>query len=274
MKEIGDLLTSNSEAVEFLNRMAQLNSPNGDIYGGKSADEILSEIDHQRAYKPDVYDCPICGNKGGKSEFNKVTKQSWWKSCSCMQNKKTMLNIEKSGLGELLNYRVKDFEVTNEFQRAMKETSVTYIRNAKKEWFLALGQPGCGKTMLCSAICNQRLKEGKVVKYIIWSEFMTTLKHMKYDQDRNDYYHEYLKSEVLYIDDMLKGKITDYERDLAFQIINHRYNNDLPTIISSELLVSDLRKLDEAMASRLYQKATKQFVLEIERDDNKNYRFK
>ena len=273
-KSIGASLTENSEALEFLNRMAKLHSPNGDIYdGGRNADEILTEIDSKRLYKPSGYDCPICLNKGGKTSYNASTKQSWWTPCNCMENKKTLSNIDKSGLGELLNYRVNDFEATSEYQKDMKSKAINYIRNATNEWFLALGQPGCGKTMLCSAICNQRLKEGKVVKYIIWNEFMSTLKNMKYDEDRTEYYHAYLKADVLYIDDMLKGNPTDYELKMAFEIINYRYNNKKPMIISSELLISDLSSLDEATASRMYQMA-KGYVISIAKDGAKNYRFK
>ena len=273
-KSIGESLTENSEALEFLNRMAKLHSPNGDIYdGGRNADEILTEIDSKRLYKPSGYDCPICLNKGGKSSYNPSTRQSWWEPCKCMQNKKTLSNIEKSGLGELLNYRVNDFEATTDYQKDMKSKAVNYIRNATNEWFLALGQPGCGKTMLCSAICNQRLKEGKAVKYMIWNEFMSALKNMKYEDDRNEYYHEYLKADILYIDDLLKGNPTDYELKTAFETINYRYNNNMPTIISSELLIDDLRDLDEATASRMYQRA-KGYVISIAKDKNKNYRFK
>ena len=88
-KSIGESLTENSEALEFLNRMAKLHSPNGDIYdGGRNADEILTEIDSKRLYKPSGYDCPICLNKGGKSSYNPSTRQSWWEPCKCMQNKK------------------------------------------------------------------------------------------------------------------------------------------------------------------------------------------
>lgn len=274
-KSLGEVLISDGEAFEYLKRMAELNSPNGDVYdGGRNADEILTEIDSKRTYKPNGYDCPHCGNKGGKSSFNKVTGQSWWKPCNCLENKKNLLNIEKSGLGELLNYRVKDFEATNEFQMVMKSKAVDYIRNATNEWFLALGQPGCGKTMLCSAICNQRLKEGKVVKYIIWNEFISVVKNLKVDSERNDYYHEYLKADVLYIDDLLKGKPTDFELKIAFQTINYRYNSNLPTVISSELSIEDLQELDEAIASRMYQKAKDRFTIFVAKDTSKNYRFK
>lgn len=275
LRNTQELIESDQEALEYVERMAKLNSPNGDVYGGKSADEVLIEIDSKRMYKPrGAYDCPICGNKGGISRYNKQTRQVWWKACSCLENKKTLSNTSKSGLGELLNYRVKDFVATDEFQKEMKSKAVDYIRQATYEWFLALGQSGCGKTMLCSAICNQRLREGKVVKYLIWSEFISIIKTIKSEEDRNKHYHEYLKAEILYIDDLLKGNPTDYELKIAFQTINYRYNNKLPTIISSELLIDDLRKLDDAIASRMYQYAQDRFTIQVGKDDDKNYRFK
>lgn len=273
--EVAEQLASDKEALEYVERMAKLNSPNGDIYGGKTADEVLIEIDAQRTYKPSgAYDCPICGNKGGIATYKKETRQVWWKACSCLENKKNLANVEKSGLGALLNYRVKDFKAETDYQKAMKDMTAHYLYHAKKEWFALLGQSGSGKTMLCSAICNQLLKTGHVVKYLIWGEFMNVLRHMKYDDQRNEYYTAYLNAEVLYIDDLFKGKITDYERDIGFQIINHRYNHHLVTIISSEWYMSDLAQLDEAMASRIYQRATEQYLFEIERGEGKNYRLK
>ena len=270
-----ELIASDQEALEYVERMAKLNSPNGDVYEGKSADEVLIEIDSKRTYRPQgAYDCPICGNKGGIAAYKKETRQVWWKACSCLENKKNLVNVEKSGLGELLDYRVNDFIATDEFQKEMKSKAVDYIRHATKEWFLALGQSGCGKTMLCSAICNQRLREGKVVKYIIWSEFVSIIKTIKSEEDRNKHYHEYLKAEVLYIDDLLKGNPTDYELKVAFQTINYRYNNKLPTVISSELLIDDLRKLDDAIASRMCQYAQERFTIQVGKDEDKNYRFK
>lgn len=270
-----ELIASDQEVLEYVERMAKLNSPSGDIYGGKSADEVLIEIDSKRMYKPSgAYDCPICGNKGGTATYDKQTKQVWWEACSCLENKKTLSNTSKSGLGELLNYRVNDFIATDDFQKEMKLKAIDYIRHATQEWFLALGQSGCGKTMLCSAICNQRLREGKVVKYIIWSEFISIIKTIKSEEDRNKHYHEYLKAEVLYIDDLLKGNPTDYELKIAFQTINYRYNNKLSTVISSELLIDDLRKLDDAIASRMYQFAQNRFTIQVGKDEDKNYRFK
>ena len=90
-----------------------------------------------------------------------------------------LANVEKSGLGALLNYRVKDFKAETDYQKAMKDMTAHYLYHAKKEWFALLGQSGSGKTMLCSAICNQLLKTGHVVKYLIWGEFMNVLRHIE-----------------------------------------------------------------------------------------------
>ena len=54
-KSIGESLAESSDALEFLNRMAKLNSPNGDIYeGGKKADEIPVSYTHLRAHETSV----------------------------------------------------------------------------------------------------------------------------------------------------------------------------------------------------------------------------
>ena len=73
---------------------------------------------------------------------------------------------------------------------------------------------------------------------------------------------------------LILKKSIDADLNYAFQLINYRYNNDLVTIVSSELLMSDLRKIDEAIAGRMKQKATNRYMVQIGRDENKNYRFK
>ncbi|MDE5977307.1 MAG: ATP-binding protein [Turicibacter sp.] len=278
-----ELLSGDEEALAYINRVAKLNSPNGDVYEGKSAEEVLVEIDNKRTYKPQHgYNCPVCGNKGGHSEYNKTTKQIWWTQCECLKHKKNTANTDRSGLGELLKHSVNNFKVTQEFQKKMKEMTICYITKGKKEWLMYLGQSGCGKTMLCSAICNQRLREGKEVKYLLWNEFVDALNSMSnYDKDREKYFTAFANAEILYIDDLFKGTITDHRKDIAFRLINHRYNHDLITIISSELLLEDLAELDEAITGRLYQKTNftnskgeeQKYVFEVEKDRKKNYRF-
>jgi DNA replication protein DnaC len=83
---------------------------------------------------------------------------------------------------------------------------------------------------------------------------------------------------VLYIDDFFKtesGKLpTTAEINIAFEILNFRYNNpDLVTIISSEKGMSELLEIDEATGSRIFERS-KDYSISIAKDKNKNYRLK
>lgn len=85
------------------------------------------------------------------------------------------------------------------------------------------------------------------------------------------------QSLILYIDDFLKSnsnnsKFSD-ELNFAFEIINSRYNANKKTIISSELLISDINKYDSALAGRIAEKSAG-FTIQIQKDDNKNYRLR
>ena len=85
---------------------------------------------------------------------------------------------------------------------------------------------------------------------------------------------------VLYIDDFCRASIDKTGADngpsaadlrLAFDILNVRYIHDLPTILSSEWHLNELIKMDEAVGTRIYEKA-RNYTLNIKRDPNRNFR--
>ena len=239
----------------------------------KSITEQLVELDNQRRGNLKGVECDNCLNRGFITKYDRDKDLSYIVDCECVKARKAIKNAELSGMGELLTYKLRDFKVTEPFQEVMRDKTKGYILEAKREWFLALGQSGIGKSMICSAICNQRLKQYHQVKYMIWNEFIDKLKRMKYDLDRDNYFNEFAKAEILYIDDLFKGKVTDTDINYAFQLINERYNKNLATIISSELLLKDLREIDEAIAGRMKEKA-KSYCIQVGKDSSKNYRLK
>ena len=119
--------------------------------------------------------------------------------------------------------------------------------------------------------------QGKGVRYMIWTEEATKLKALKTDDE--NYAREINKwktAEVLYIDDFLKTRNgalpTDGDINLAFEIINARYNNrTLRTIFSGERGLNEIMELDEAMGSRIYQRCGK-YKLKIGWGEGRNYR--
>ena len=76
--------------------------------------------------------------------------------------------------------------------------------------------------------------------------------------------------EVLYLDDFFKveqGKLpTQSDVNIAWEILNFRYNKNLKTIISTELLLADIENIDESTAGRIIEKATREFCVNIGKD--------
>ena len=76
------------------------------------------------------------------------------------------------------------------------------------------------------------------------------------DKNRPDNMDELKNADVLYIDDFLKGKVRDADFNLAFELLNYRYTQPSKrTIISTELDLPALRKIDEALARRIIERS-------------------
>ena len=75
---------------------------------------------------------------------------------------------------------------------------------------------------------------------------------------------------VLLIDDLFKGSISKSDINIMFELINHRYFNKLPVIVSTELSIENLVNIDEALGSRLIE-MSKDFLVGI-RNKKLNYR--
>lgn len=98
---------------------------------------------------------------------------------------------------------------------------------------------------------------------------------------RSEIIASYKTAEILYIDDLFKvGKAADgtcnptgADISLAFEIINHRYINHLPTIVSTEKTPQELVEIDEATGSRIIEMAGVNVFL-VTRDQKRNYRLR
>ncbi len=143
-----------------------------------------------------------------------------------------------------------------------------------------------GKTHLCSAIAIKLLKQGYDTRYMLWRDETTKLKSLVNDTEEYErLINEIKNADVLYIDDLFKTgksdngkaqKPTPADINLAFEILNYRYNKNLPyTIISSECTLSDLIQIDEAISGRIAEKSLNgDWCLSIKPNISKNYRFK
>ena len=233
----------------------------------------------------DGYNCNICKNKGfvvklvdhEDGSFHQVATD-----CKCTEIRNSIMRMKRSGLKDIIkDYTFEKFEDAEPWQKAVKAAAMEYAKNPHG-WFFLGGQSGSGKTHLCTAICRDFLLAGRSVRYMLWRDDVVKIKGLVTDAEEYcKLIEEYKRVEILYIDDLFKtGKAADNSTqkptpadiNVAFEIINYRYNNpNLLTIISSELSEDELLDIDEAIGGRIYERA-KSFT--IAKDRNRNYRIK
>lgn len=227
------------------------------------------------------YDCLKCQNRGNIA----IPKEGGGVSirdCSCMKIRRCVWEMEKSGLKNIIKEKTFEaYNATEPWQRAIKAGAMAYADNLGG-WLLFCGQSGSGKTHLCTAVCRHRLLAGDEVRYMPWRDKVAEIKAMSLDNERRaDILQGYKTAQILYIDDLYKvGKSADGSSNptgadigLAFEIINYRYINHLPTIISTEKTPQELVEIDEATGSRVIEMAGGN-VFSIARDTKRNYRLR
>ena len=208
--------------------------------------------------------CPGCNDKGYIFERRGVELVSV--ECCCMKKRRSIWNMKKSGLGDMLErYTFDRFQTLEPWQQAAKQSALDYLSDHAGKWFVATGNPGSGKTHLCTAICGGLLNAGLEVRYMLWRDSATRIKAVVNDSEAYSDLLEPLKRvQVLYIDDFLKSakddrgnaKVTAGDFNLAFELLNARYNSEkLVTIISTELSIEQILDVDEAVGSRIFERS-------------------
>ena len=233
----------------------------------------------------DGYECKICKNKGFVAKLIENpdgTYSHCFADCKCVEVRNSIMRMKRSGLKDIIkDYTFDKFEDSEPWQKAIKEAAMDYAEDPEG-WFFLGGQSGAGKTHLCTAICREFLLAGKRVRYMLWRDDIVKIKGAVTDSEEYcKMIDEFKRVDVLYIDDLFKTgkdmyntvqKPTAADVNVAFEIINFRYNNPgLLTIISSELSEDELIDIDEAVGGRIYERA-KAFT--IGKDRKRNYRIK
>lgn len=229
----------------------------------------------------DGYDCKKCLNRG--LIWNAWNDGKHWKEtfidCDCKKLRASIRRMKKSGLEDSLK-KFSEFVATEDWQKNMLDVAQSYAQSDLsdgKSLFIG-GAVGGGKTHVCSAVCRDLLYKGHEVIYMPWANEMRRLKSIANTDAITGELDVYCRAEVLYIDDLFKpaGESSDpstADIRMAYEIINYRYINKLPMIVSSEKYMNELLEYDEATISRLYQKA-KGYTVNVARQPGRNYRMR
>ncbi len=224
------------------------------------------------------YDCKDCKNRGYFAVLDGQYEKL--RPCKCLETRKMLRRMEQSGLQDVLcDCTFDKFIAESPWQSQAKQMAQAYAKHPDGRWFFAGGQVGCGKTHLCTAIVGELLRRGIAAKYMLWRDDSVHLKSIVTDHAAYRKEMGALKdAPALYIDDFFKterGKLpSTAEINLAFELLNYRYNKKaLITVISSEHTMDGIIKMDEAVGSRIYERARGCCVI-VRPDIQKNYRLK
>lgn len=140
------------------------------------------------------------------------------------------------------------------------------------------GDPGTGKTHLTACMANALLAQGRPVLFTSMGEISKAIRATfdKKGETEQEFMKKLTNIDFLIIDDFGTERLTKDDQDLwlqekVFDIINSRYNNNKPTIITSNHSLQEMmttRGLSSKTADRIRQKCV---TLELK---GKSYRVK
>jgi DNA replication protein DnaC len=200
--------------------------------------------------------CPVCGGIGyyrldlpvGHPEFGKV------QVCSCRNGEVSQQIHQRlfalSNLEELQNLTFENFQSRGRvgLRPAQAESLEQAFNHARlyaqslKGWLLLQGGFGCGKTHLAAAIANFAVGMGVPTLFLTVPDLLDTLR-FAYD-DPGATFEERFKqirnAPLLVMDDFGTQNATEWAQEKLFQIINYRYINQLPLVVTTNLLLEEI----------------------------------
>jgi len=133
-------------------------------------------------------------------------------------------------------------------------TDATFVNG---RGLLILGQPGTGKSHLAAAIGNAMIAEGRwPVTYLDAPGLMLRVKSRigKDNPDPVTVLNVARRAKFLILDDLGVGKQSEWTQETLYELINHRREFILPTIVTTEFPLTELtRRVSERCVSRLQE---------------------
>ena len=158
---------------------------------------------------------------------------------------KTLDSFNSNGIG------LNDSDRAN-LQRAAARAAA-YAANPQG-WLVLTGGYGCGKTHLAAAIANAQIAAGNRVFFITVPDLLDHLRasYSPNDEDEASFsgrFQDVRTTPLLILDDLGVESPTPWVVEKLYQLLNHRYNAHLPTVITTN---HSLEELELRLRSRLF----------------------
>jgi DNA replication protein DnaC len=208
--------------------------------------------------------CPVCKGAGfvhpaldsGQVDFSRVVP------CQCskgeLRKKKTEYLEKYSNLGALSQLTFDNLSPKGKSASAISQEHFAQVYQAAKAfadnpqgWLVFLSPSGSGKTHLACAIANHRLSLGEPVFYIGAADLLDHLRSAfspTSDTTHDELFERVKNVPLLLLDDLTLGSATTWAKEKLEQLLHHRFNARLATVIISDI---PLERMDERLSGHL-----------------------
>jgi DNA replication protein DnaC len=226
----------------------------------------------------DFFDGKVCDVKDAWKWRDTYAKQ-----CECVKRKRIQRIMKASQItDEFKRLGFRNFIIDGKPQmiKDAYDCALEYyqefdsIRKKRRNSIALLGQPGAGKTHLLTALANNFMKKRGIP--VLYFPYVEGFNDLKDDFDKLEEKLEHMKTvDILFIDDLFKPtgrdrkpRATEWQIEQMYAVINYRYLNYKPIMVSSELTVDELADVDEALGTRIYEMCS-DFTVVIKGDRKK-----
>lgn len=227
--------------------------------------------------------CPICKGAGfvhprlpsGKPDFDRVIP------CRCtrgeLDKERQARLLRYSNLGSLTRFTFDNLlpqgrsgHPINQEKFARAYQAAKEFANEPKGWLILVGPDGCGKTHLAAAIANERLSHGYPVFFITTPDLLDHLRSAYSPNSEivyDEFFNQVRNAPLLVLDDLGAQTATPWAKEKLEQLLNHRFNSELPTVIVTNIPIEQLEdrmraRLTDPNLCRIYEVEEKQDWLE------------
>ena len=220
---------------------------------------MLKEFGYPEDYLKAKFTCPVCNDSGYVNGsrcncFNELIKKYTVDELneSC---KIELHDFDEFNLGLYSNIPddksgIIPRERMNEIIIQCKNYVDTFSKDSCSLFFL--GKTGLGKTFISSMIAKALIDKGFNVVFDSINNFLIRAENDHFGRSNGNTVETILNADLVILDDLGSEFSTPFNNSTIYNIINTRINMGVPTIVSTNLSLSELNeKYDDRIISRL-----------------------
>lgn len=196
------------------------------------------------------WDCPRCEDTG------RLYVEDRYVNCDCIQARSRLFRRQAAGLPVRLQdaeFAKANFDLYPEGYKVKARKAFKYVRaycdnllsNGDGQGLFIHGETGTGKSYLLGCVANY-LAEKMSVKYVVYADFLDQLRATFSSRDGEDSEQQLVAMvrnvDMLLLDDLGVERPTEFALKSLAQIIDYRYRNKLPLLVTSNFTLEELRE--------------------------------